>query len=143
MKTLTLTQAVNQVLVHPPHEEILYHRDEIIDLDSSEFEESIGEPVGQLADYRIPLKDGRSIHLRIYDKLIGIHWDKIHPHTIEDGIEHLRRDSPVNYTAFCTAGGAGLGTLVSKYLSRKDIATKLILGGALLGLLFGLATAEW
>ena len=143
MKKKSVYSLIRKVLSNPPHKERLYSRDEIPDPREMGFEESIGEPVGQLEDARHPTSDGRSIHSRTYEKLIGFHWDTVHPDTLENCIEHLRCDSPFLYTVLCTAGGAGLGVVISNSLNRKDLLNKSLITGGILGFLFGLATAEW
>lgn len=143
MKITLLYSIISEVLSLPPHEEIFYHKGEIPDPTSMGFEESIGEPVGQLADYRLPLEDGRSVHSRIYDNRIGFHWDKVHPHMLEDCLEHFRRDSPIRYTTLCGLAGAGLGALATAPTKKKDVLIKSSIFSGLLGLSFGILTAEW
>lgn len=143
MRSRSRYQIINEVLSFPPHVDIFYHRNEIPTPISMGFEESIGEPVGQLSDHRFPLEDGRSVHLKTYEKWIGIHWDKVHPNTIENCFEHLRRDSPLWHTALCALTGAGMGALAAAPSKKKDIIIKTSIICGFLGLLAGLVTAEW
>lgn len=134
---------INNVLSLPPHIDIFYHRDEIPDPSSMGFEESMGEPVGQLSDHRFPLEDGRSVHLKTYEKWIGVHWDKVHPNTIENCFEHLRRDSPLWYTAMCIIAGGGIGAGLSTLSGNGKAIAKSSLAGGVMGFIFGILTAEW
>lgn len=134
---------VNQVLVLPPHDELVYPKDEIPHPKDLGFREDVGEPVGQVADYRLALRDGKSIHARDYGGEIGFHWDKVHPGTLENCIEHLRRDSPGLYTLSCSLTGGSMMALSTLRSKRKDIIVKSFLVGAIVGAIFGALTAEW
>jgi len=57
------------------------------------FERSVGSFVGQLADYRLELDDGRGIHLQEFRGFLRVHWDRVHP-TLERWWDHLREDAP-------------------------------------------------
>ena len=59
-----------------------------------DFERSIGEPHGQIADFRFPLEDGRCIHARDMGKWWTVHWDRVHP-TPEKWWDHLTQDAPM------------------------------------------------
>jgi hypothetical protein len=107
------------------------------------FEESIGEPSGQLSDGRFPLEDGCSVHSRTYDDHVGFHWDKVHPDSLENCIEHLRRDSPFLYVAGCTLTGAGLGALMSASSKKRDVIIKSTLALGTIMFFLGVFTAEW
>lgn len=66
------------------------------------FLESIGEPRGQIADYRKSTVDLKSIHVRVFGSFYAVHWDKKDPHV--DPIGHLVEDAPlwVLIAAICT-----------------------------------------
>jgi hypothetical protein len=56
------------------------------------FQNRLGDPAGQIANYGLPLDDGREVHLKEYsDKYLG-HWD--FASAIKDPIMHLVKDSP-------------------------------------------------
>ena len=59
---------------------------------SAGFLGSIGEPQGQIADYRKPTADLKSIHVRVFGSFYAVHWDKRDPHI--DPIGHLVEDAP-------------------------------------------------
>lgn len=40
------------------------------------YRRSIGTPMGQRADYRRPLDDGRGLHVRVYADRMTVHWDR-------------------------------------------------------------------
>ena len=138
---LVILQIINDILILPPHEEIIFSKDDIPHPLNMGFREDLGEPLGQIADYRLALRDGRSIHARDYGFEIGFHWDKIDP--IFDGFEHLRKDSPLLYTTLCFLGGAGLGALAAAPSKKKDVLLRASAIGGLIGLIGGLITAEW
>lgn len=71
------------------------------------FKRHVGDPEGQIADYRHPLKDGAGIHLKKYSDHYRMHWDRKDP-TI-DPIGHLVEDAP-HWLA--TAGVASIGALL-------------------------------
>lgn len=58
------------------------------------FEWSLGEPKGQVADYRYALSDGRSVHASDMGSWWAVHWDKVHP-TLGRWWDHLVEDAPV------------------------------------------------
>lgn len=93
--------------------------------------ESVGEPQGQLADYRMPL-DGKSIHVREYECEYRLHWDMFHP--AADWVNHLRYDAPRWWVALTTTVGGIIG-----YVCCKDRLTGAVLGASG-GFLFGLFT---
>ena len=141
INTLTLNQAINEVMSRPPHEEICYLKNEISHPLTLGFYRRLGEPKGQLADYGLTLKDGKSIHARDYGIKIGLHWDKVDPNI--NWFEHLRRDSPATYVGMWTLVGAGLGGAVGATTKKKK---SILLSSLICGLLFlilGIITAEW
>lgn len=141
MKRLLLYSLVSEILSLPPHKEICYSEIEITDLLRSGFKKDNGEPQGQFADYRLVLKDGRSIHAKIYGEYISFHWDWVDPR--KDWIEHLRRDAPVWYTLLCGASGAGLGALATAPSKNKDVIIQSSVIGGIIGVIVGALTAEW
>ncbi len=125
----------------PPHEEIFCLKDEIPHPLSLGFYKRIGEPKGQLADYGLTLKDGKSIHVREYENKFGFHWDKVDPNV--NWFEHLRRDSPATYVGMSTLFGVGLGGAIGATSKKKK---SIVLSALVFGLLFlflAIITAEW
>jgi len=51
----------------------------------------LGDPKGAKRQYRLYLRDGRSLHLREYDTHYTLHWDKRDPRT--DPLGHLIEDA--------------------------------------------------
>ena len=80
------------VLKLDPHKSLLVSKREVKHPLECGFVRSLGEPRGQLADYRLVLEDGRSIHVREYYGYYEVHWDKRDP-TV-DPIGHLVEDAP-------------------------------------------------
>jgi len=83
---------INLVLKLPPHRDVKVWKWEVPHPLESGFKKSIGDPFGQKADYRLILRDGRSIHVREYDKFYRVHWDKMDPRA--NPIAHLAKDAP-------------------------------------------------
>jgi len=126
---------------YPPHKEIYYLENDIPHPRNLGFQEDLGEPIGQIADYRLALENGISIHARDYGEEIGFHWDEVDPRV--DWFEHLRRDSPYWYTAVCSLGGACLGVLATVPSQKKEVIIKSSIICGFLGFLVGFFTAEW
>lgn len=95
--------------------------------------ESVGEPQGQLADYRMPLPDGKSIHVREYEWEYRLHWDTFHPAV--DWVNHLRYDAPHWWIILTVAVGGIIGCVASEDRAKGFIC------GAVCGLAFGLITS--
>ena len=56
------------------------------------FVASIGEAAGQRADCRLPLDDGREVHMREYGDYYTLHWD--HVSAVRNPLGHLFSDAP-------------------------------------------------
>lgn len=141
MENRELVLLVGQVLRRPAHVEIPIPRDDIPHPLSMGFRKDFGEPRGQIADYRVTLEDGRSVHVREYKESWKIHWDKMD--WMVNAVEHLRKDSPGYYTLVCASAGSGIGAAVGAAARGRKGAALGALFGALLGMAFGLLTAEW
>lgn len=76
----------------PSHSDIIVSKRIITHPKYAGFVESVGEPQGQKADYRLTLKDGRSIHAREFQDHYKVHWDKIDPSV--DPFGHMLEDAP-------------------------------------------------
>jgi len=85
---------VDAVLQLPAHEDIQLPKSAIPRPEGLGFSLSLGEPHGQVADYRAELPDGRGLHLRDMSSHWSIHWDHFFP-SLEHWVDHLREDSPV------------------------------------------------
>lgn len=92
---------------------------------------SVGLPVGQLADWRMPHPNCHGLHVREYPGYYTAHVDKINPRCDLPG--HLAADAPL------VGGGAALGALVGLVLGESPGAMLL---GALIGGAVGAAAAS-
>lgn len=110
----TWKTAIDQILVQPPYKELHFSKNSINHPKHSGFQISIGDLQGQVADYRLALKDGRGIHVREFRNYFTIHWDKKDP-TV-DPIGHLIEDA-THWLLFL--GIAIVGTFYW-YRSKKD-----------------------
>jgi hypothetical protein len=84
---------LDRVLMLPAHAEITIQKGSIPHPTSLGFEQSLGEPHGQVADFRAALPDGRGVHIRDMVTRWTVHWDKVFP-SQDRWVEHLRVDSP-------------------------------------------------
>lgn len=91
-----------KVLQKNCHENIEIQKFHLIHPEKAGFYESIGEPQGQMADYRKPLNDGRCIHAREFEDHYSIHWDYFDP--VKNFIGHLVFDAPHWLVVLCLVG---------------------------------------
>jgi hypothetical protein len=84
---------LDQVLSFPAHAELSIPKGAIPHPLALGFEQSLGEPHGQVADYRAALPDGRGVHVRDMVGEWTVHWDRVFP-SFERWVDHLREDSP-------------------------------------------------
>lgn len=137
---LTRNWIIRSVLANDAHVDLEFEQSEIPHPLLLGFRRDIGEPRGQLADYRYVVGE-HSIHAREYPNRFLIHWDLFDP--LVNAFDHLRCDSPGYYTLAATSVGAVVGAAIgASSKNRKDIIAGIVIGG-LLGLLFGIATAKW
>lgn len=91
MQNITINDLTCAVLQYPAHHDL-----EFTMLDKTEIlpHKSLGgDPDGQIQDYRIPLSDGKGLHIKEYpDNRFKVHWDyydlKSNP------VGHLVKDAP-------------------------------------------------
>lgn len=80
------------VLWQPAHAEITVSKWSVPHPLQAGFVASVGEASGQNADFRLPLDDGREIHLREYDDHYTLHWDQVS--AVKNPLGHLITDAP-------------------------------------------------
>jgi len=56
------------------------------------FVNSIGDAAGQTANYRLPLEDGKEVHVKEFEDNYRLHWDLVS--AIKNPIGHLFSDAP-------------------------------------------------
>ena len=158
---------ISNVLAQPPHEKIVINARDIPHPRRMGFRKDIGAPTGQSEDYRLALKDGRSIHAQKHGRKWLLHWDKLDPMIDKidiliavldlfkqnteqlfekelnndgkaiDKIEHLRVDAPEYYTLTTTGIGAGFGAAVGGCIGAASESEDGIKKGALVGIGIG------
>ena len=108
-----------------PHTSITISKNIIAHPLNTGFKKTIGEPLGQIADYEYILSDGSRVHVREYENTYEVHWDVKSP-TV-DLIGHLIYDSPhVLISILC-----GITEGLNEYVGTKDYEkalTKAIIG---------------
>lgn len=92
---------------------------------------SLGLPVGQLADWRMPHPNCHGLHVREYPGYYTAHVDQVNPRCDLPG--HLATDAPL------VGGGAALGALVGLVVGESVSA---MLVGAVIGGALGAAAAS-
>lgn len=80
-----------------------------------------GIPKGERRNYRICLRNGKSIHIREYKDYYGIHWDRYDPN--RSLIRHAIFDLPFIPVMFSLIG---FGFLL-KYIPRKNRLFRLLI----------------
>ncbi len=83
---------------------------------------SLGLPLGQMADWRMPYPGCHGLHVREFPDHYSVHIDRVNPHCDLPG--HVAADAPA------VGGGAALGALVGLVLGESAGA---MLVGALIG----------
>ncbi len=76
----------------PPHEEMRISKFGYTQPLQAGFRTDVGEPKGQVADYRLQLSDGSGIHIVEFQDSYTVHWDKVDPST--NVVEHINQDAP-------------------------------------------------
>lgn len=80
------------VLSKPAHHDVLVSKSDILHPIFAGFDNSLGNPQGEISNYRRALADGRGIHVREFPDYYAVHWDKFDPNV--DWFNHLRYDAP-------------------------------------------------
>lgn len=92
-----------EVLRKSEHEEVIVDKQLVPHpTQTTFFKRSLGIPRGQIADYRMKLKDGRSLHIVEFKDHYRIHWDIHDPE--ENPLGHLLTDSPKWLSSIILAG---------------------------------------
>lgn len=135
-----LELVIEKVFSNDAHVDVEFSSDEIPHPLRLGFRVDIGEPRGQIADYRYVVGE-HSVHAREYPGWYRIHWDLFDP--LVNAFEHLRRDSPAYFTLATTSTGLSVGAAIGAFSKNKsDVAAGALIGG-LVGLALGLITADW
>lgn len=92
---------------------------------------SLGLPLGQIADWRMPRPGCHGLHVREFTDHYTVHIDAVNPHCDLPG--HVAADAPA------VGGGAALGALVGLVLGES--AGAMIVGALIGGALGASATA--
>jgi len=80
------------VLSKPAHTDVLVSKSEVPHPLEAGFIKHVGDDAGQIANYRLPLTDGRELHVKEYNEDYSTHWD--HSSAIQNPLGHLLRDAP-------------------------------------------------
>ena|SRR5271157_5498742 len=104
---------LDRVFVLPAHADLRLPKTAIPHPLDLGFEFSIGEPHGQVADFRAELPDGRGLHIRDMAHTWLVHWDRVFPR-MERIVDHLREDSPFYYLLLLA--GIAIVAVLAMYL---------------------------
>ena len=83
---------VSQVLSLPAHYDISVPKCGYVHPLQAGFVAHVGEPKGQIANYRMTVSDGRGVHVLEFQDSYWVHWDKVDPLT--NPIGHIAEDAP-------------------------------------------------
>ncbi len=78
------------VLSKPAHTDVRISKLEVPHPLVAGFIEHFGDSAGQLANYRLPLPDGRELHVKEYTEDYSTHWDN--SSAIRNPFGHILRD---------------------------------------------------
>lgn len=99
-----------RVLKFPVHKDIIVSKSTVANPIEEGFTRSVGDFKGQIADFRRPMPDGRSIHVREFAEHFLVHWDWRDPSL--DPIGHLVQDAPHILVLFSLVALAVLGLVL-------------------------------
>lgn len=111
-----LHKIIQITLKKPVHEEWRISKNFIPHPLTMGFYPSVGDPCGQIRDYRVALTDGRGIHSREYNLAYGLHWDNRDPSL--DPLGHLIEDAP--HWLIILGLGIAMGALCWKAYSSQQ-----------------------
>ncbi len=89
--SLSWKNVLDFVLAIPPHKDISIPKIHLPHPSVSGFIEHFGDLGGQRGDYRLPLPDGKELHVKEFDKSYRAHWDKTS--AINNPLGHLFSDA--------------------------------------------------
>src|SRR5713226_4545388 len=84
-------EIIERVLSKPAHTDVLTFKSEVPHPLSVGFVRHIGDLAGQTADYRLPLPDGRELHVKEYAEDYSSHWDN--SSAVRNPLGHILRDT--------------------------------------------------
>lgn len=128
---MTWAQIASYLGAHPEHRFLRVEKWAVEHPTASGMRQSLGLPVGQFADWRMPSPHCGGLHVREFVDHYTVHSDQVNPHCDLPG--HIVQDTPA------VGGGAALGALVGLVLGESAGA---MLVGALVGSAFGAAAAS-
>lgn len=106
----TWKQQCTLALWQPAHTDITISKFGMPHPTEAGFTVSGGELVGQNADYRLPLDDGREVHVREFSDRYTVHWDKVS--ALRNPIGHIGQDAP-HWLVIGLTGAIFLGIVLS------------------------------
>ncbi len=78
------------VLSKPAHTDVSISKLEVPHPLAAGFVKHFGDLAGQIANYRLPLGDGRELHVKEYNENYSAHWD--HSSAVRNPLGHILRD---------------------------------------------------
>jgi len=103
-------QQYSHILWQPVHTETSFSKWGMPHPLEARFVASIGEAAGQKADYRLPIDDGREVHVREYGDHYTVHWDQVS--AVRNPLGHLLADAP-HWIILGAIGAIVLGIIFS------------------------------
>ncbi len=130
-RTKTWNQVIQQLFEKGFRQDLRIHKSGIVHPTHIQgMQRHSGSPMGQLADYRLVLREGSGLHIREYDTYWTAHLDEVDPQV--SVLEHLRQDAP----GWHMLATGSIGAAVAKaFGASEDGIQKAFLFGAGFGLL--------